>query len=57
MHRHLYAGEKKKGKRTRDAISKEKEQRGVCEFPVWEDCLGFVVPISTAGIVCLDQMG
>jgi len=47
---------KKKRKHTRDTISEEKEQWGVCEFPVWEDCLRFVVPISTAEIECLAQM-
>ena len=44
----------KKGKHTRDTISKEKEQWGFCEFPVRDDCLRFVVPISTAEIECFE---
>jgi hypothetical protein len=51
MDRRRYAEILKKGKHTRDTISKEKEQWGVGEFPVWEDRLRFVVPISTAEIV------
>lgn len=51
MDRRRYAEILKKGIHTRDTISKEKEQRGVGEFPVWEDCLRFVVPISAAEIM------
>lgn len=56
MDRRRWAEILKKGKHTRDTISKEEEQWGVGEFPVWEDCLGFVVPISAAEIECLEQM-
>jgi hypothetical protein len=38
------------GGRTRNAISEEEEQWGGCKVPVREDCLGLVVPESTAEI-------